>query len=329
MKKKKLLCVCIFVCSTFAALQAQRTISGTVTNAENKEGLPGVSVIVKGSVPPIGTITDNDGRYLIDVPANSTLVFSHLGRENIELPIEGTSKFDIEMNSLAVGLDAVVVTGFGNVSKASYTGSAEVVSGNIITKTQTANVTKSIEGLVPGVQVTGNSGQPGSGMNIRIRGIGSVNASNEPLYIVDGSPYDGSISSFNPEDIENISVLKDAASAALYGARGANGVVLITTKQGRSQKPIFNFKATFGVITRGIPEYDRVNQKEYYELWWTALRNKYIEEGYSKSDAGYKASGLTDNGSGGVIDHLGGYNSYNVANDQLLNPLTGKLNPNA
>jgi TonB-linked SusC/RagA family outer membrane protein len=123
--------------------------------------------------------------------------------------------------------------------------------------------------------------------------------------------------------------LKDAASAALYGARGANGVVLITTKRGRTPKPVINFKATFGVITRGLPEYDRVNQKEYYELWWTALRNRYVTEGYSKADAGLKASGLMDGGLGSVVATLGGYNSYNVPNDQLLNPVTGQLNPNA
>jgi len=302
-----------------------RQITGTVKAREDGSPIPGANVTVKGTT--IGAITGTDGRYMINVPQNATtLVFSFIGMVNQEVLIEGRTTIDVVLETSMVSVDEVVVIAYGTATKTAYTGSAEVVKSDQIVKIQTASAAKALEGVAAGVQVTGGIGQPGSSANIRIRGIGSVNASSSPLYVVDGAPYDGALNSINTNDIESISVLKDATSAALYGARGANGVIIITTKKGSAGQSTINFRATVGTVNRAVPEYDRVDVKDYYELMWEGWYNALvIASKFTPENAAATASGNTTSG---LVNKLGGYNSYNVTNDQLVG-LDGKLNPNA
>lgn len=302
-----------------------RQITGTVKAREDGSPIPGANVTVKGTT--IGAITGTDGRYMINVPQNATtLVFSFIGMVNQEVLIEGSTTIDVVLETSMVSVDEVVVIAYGTATKTAYTGSAEVVKSDQIVKIQTASAAKALEGVAAGVQVTGGIGQPGSSANIRIRGIGSVNASSSPLYVVDGAPYDGALNSINTNDIESISVLKDATSAALYGARGANGVIIITTKKGSAGQSTINFRATVGTVNRAVPEYDRVDVKDYYELMWEGWYNALvIASKFTPENAAATASGNTTSG---LVNKLGGYNSYNVTNDQLVG-LDGKLNPNA
>ena len=189
---------------------------------------------------------------------------------------------------------------------------------------QTSNVSKSLEGAMAGVQISQSSGQPGSSGSIFIRGIGSISAGREALIVVDGVPYEGSLNQIAPSDIESMTVLKDAAANSLYGARGANGVVLITTKKGKSGKTRVTFENRTGVNMRGIPSYDILTDPgEYYELYWEAMRNNmHFNQGMPYAAAGVYASQ-------NLVSELGGYNNYNVAAAELVNPVTGRLNPNA
>lgn len=221
-------------------------------------------------------------------------------------------------------LDEVMVVAYGTAKKSSFTGSASVVSGEKIAKMQTSNVSKSLEGAMAGVQISQSSGQPGSSANIYVRGIGSISAGKEALIVVDGVPYEGNLNQIAPSDIESMTVLKDAAANSLYGARGANGVVLITTKKGKSGKVKVTFENRTGVNTRGVPSYDILTSPaEYYELYWEAIRNNaHFNQGMSYAQAGIFASQ-------NLIKELGGYNNYNVSDTELINPVTGRLNSSA
>ena len=301
-----------------------RRITGTVTSEADGSSIPGVSVIVKGT--SMGTITNMNGQYTLDVPQDATaLVFSFVGMRTAEYPIVGNT-VNAVLQTDVIGVDEVMVVAYGTVRKSSFTGSAEVVGSEKIERIQTASVAKALEGAAPGVQVMGGTGQPGSSVAIRIRGIGSVNASSAPLYVVDGAPFDGNLNSINTNDIESVTVLKDATSAALYGARGANGVIIITTKKGGKGKSSINFKSSLGGVSRAIPEYDRVTPQEYVELMWEGwVNSRVIAGGSTREAAAALASGGTANG---IVGRLGYYNPFNVANDQLIG-LDGKLNPNA
>lgn len=324
MKKIFMLFTLLLITGSLAMAQTVQ-ISGTVTSQEDGAAIPGANVTVKGTT--IGALTGVDGRYQIVVPSGATaLVFSFIGMTNQEVAIEGRTTINVSLETNLVAIDEVVVVAYGTLKKSSFTGSADVVKSDQLVRIQTASVAKALEGAAAGIQVTGGTGQPGSSANIRIRGIGSVNASSTPLYVVDGAPYDGDLSSINTNDIESITVLKDATSAALYGARGANGVIIITTKKGAAGKSTINFKTNIGVVSRAIPEYDRVSIPQYYELMYEGWVNALVNaNGQTRAVATANASG---NGSSGIVKKLGGYNSYDVANDQLIG-LDGKLNPNA
>ncbi|WP_373799650.1 TonB-dependent receptor plug domain-containing protein, partial [Bacteroides heparinolyticus] len=205
----------------------------------------------------------------------------------------------VVMKAEAEQLEEVMVVAYGTAKKSSFTGSASTVSSKSIEKLQVSNVSRALEGAAPGVQVAMQSGQPGESATVRIRGIGSINSSAAPLYVVDGMPYNGSISAINPSDIESISVLKDAASTSLYGSRAANGVVVITTKKGNSQKSKVTLDARMGINSRGIPEYDIMKSPgEYMTTYWTVLKNQL--------GSGEKASA-------GLFGKLG-YNPYDTDN---------------
>ena len=227
---------------------------------------------------------------------------SFVGMESQEVAIKSHVRVTLRPN--AEMLDEVMVVAYGTAKKSSFTGSASTVSSKTIGKLQVSNISKALEGAAPGVQVAMQSGQPGESATVRIRGIGSINSSAAPLYVVDGMPYDGSIAAINAADIESINVLKDAASTALYGSRAANGVVLITTKKGSQQHSKVTFDARMGVNTRGISEYDIMKDPgEYMTTYWTVLKNQNGGDGATASAQ--------------LIGKLG-YNPYNCADDVVV-----------
>ncbi|MEJ7693768.1 TonB-dependent receptor plug domain-containing protein [Daejeonella sp.] len=204
------------------------------------------------------------------------------------------------------------------------TGSVATLNSAAIENRVVTNISNVLQGVAPGIQVAATNGQPGTSTTIRIRGFGSISASNAPLYVLDGSVYDGSIGDINPSDIESVSLLKDASSSALYGARGANGVILITTKKGKIGETKINANVNRGFSERGIPEYDRVGTLEYYPAIWQAVRNSlvYPRTGTALSPAAAAAQASTQTPASLV------YNPFNVPNNQIIDA-NGKLNPNA
>ena len=233
----------------------------------------------------------------------------------------------VVLKSDAEVLDEVVVTAYGTSTKGSFTGSAAVMKADKIEKRQVSNVSNALAGAVAGVQILSNNGQPGEDAKVRIRGVGSINAGTDPLYVVDGVPYDGDLSSINSADIESMTVLKDAASTALYGARGANGIIMITTKKGTSGKARVNFDAKWGANSRGVKNYDVLtSSKNYLEKAYEAIYNGYVQtNGMTPQAANVAANNtLLSAGNGGV-----GYQIYTVPEGQLLIGSNGLLNPNA
>ena len=273
----------------WAAVQQEIRISGTVIS--DGEPLPGVSVQIKGETT--GTITDMDGKYSISAPSDAILVYRFVGLKTVEQPVNGRDMINVTLESDSKELDEVMVVAYATAKKYSFTGAASTVKGDEIAKLQVASVSRALEGTVSGVQASAASGQPGTDAEVRIRGIGSINASSAPLYVVDGVPFDGSVNSINPDDIASMTVLKDAASAALYGSRGANGVIIITTKQGQTDsKTTVNVKASFGGSNRAVRDYDRIGTNDYFQLYWEALRNQYAKdtENYTPATAAAQAS---------------------------------------
>lgn len=281
--------VLLFTAVLHAATANDIQVSGTVVS--EGEPLPGASVLIKGTHN--GTVTDIDGHYSIKVPSDGTLVFSFIGLKSQEHKVNGRTVINVDLPADSEVLDEVMVVAYATAKKYSFTGAASIVKGDEIARMQTSNVSRALEGTVPGLQASAASGQPGTDAEIRIRGIGSINASSAPLYVVDGLPLDGSINSINPEDIASITVLKDAASAALYGSRGANGVIIITTKQGQTDsKTTVSVKASFGGSNRAVRDYDRIGTNQYFELYWEALRNQYAlnTDKYTPQTAAVQAS---------------------------------------
>lgn len=320
MKKFILMITAVFLLLLNVKAQ-DRTISGKITG-EQGEPLPGVSVTIKGS--KTGTSTNANGEYSMTVAASAkTLVFSSVNMETREVSI-ASGNFSVSLKPKADQLETVIVTvPYGTVKKKAFTGSENTITSATIQKQQVTSVTRVLEGLVPGIIATNGGGQPGTGASVLIRGVGSVNANSAPLYVLNGVPYDGSISAISTDDIESVTVLKDAAAASLYGSRAANGVIMITTKKGKKGKSAVIASVRQGFMTRGIPEYDRVNEEQYYELFWEAYRNSYVSQGQSRAAAGISASNVLT-GPNGLV-----YNAYNVPGNKLVDSITGKLNPNA
>lgn len=225
--------------------QQQKTVSGKVTDSSGG-GLPGVSVVIKGTT--IGTITDMDGKYsLPKVPENGTLQFSFVGMRSQDVAVGGKATINVTLVEESIGIEEVVAVGYGTVKKSDLTGSVASVKSDEIKAFASSNVMQSLSGRAPGVQVSQNTGAPGASVSVRIRGTNSIQGSNEPLYVIDGFPFSGS----NPtvlsnNDIESIEILKDASATAIYGSRGANGVILITTKRGKVGKTQVDFESSYG-----------------------------------------------------------------------------------
>ncbi|MBR0046070.1 MAG: TonB-dependent receptor [Bacteroidaceae bacterium] len=299
---------------------AQNVVSGIVYEAETGDPVIGASVVVKEAAG-VGAATDIDGKFTVkDVPVGGkTLVVSYIGMETKEVPLKSYVK--IYMESTSRTLDEQIVVAYGTQSRHSFTGAATTVKGESIRKMQVSSVERAFEGAVAGVQLSSASNTPGSEASIIIRGIGSVSSSQEPLIVLDGVPYEGSLNSINPKDIATLTVLKDAAANSMYGARGANGVIMITTKNGGRGKAQIDFDARLGVNTRGVGNYNIITDDgQWYKMMWESYRN--LLQGYYGEDANAIAS---EN----LIPDLVGYNSFvGVADNELVDE-NGQLNPAA
>lgn len=286
----------------------ERIISGKVTAAEDGSVLPGVNVILKGST--VGTATDSDGSYRLSVPASGgTLVFSFIGLLTQEVAIGERTVVDVVLSADVTQLSEIVVTGYGERSANSFTGSASTLGNSSFQNVPLTTPEQALQGSVPGLQLSASSGTPGSVQEIRIRGLSSINASNEPLFVIDGVPMIsgrnqqttvngnlGVLSALNPNDIESFTVLKDAGATALYGARGSNGVIIITTKRGKEGKPSIDFSSQYGFVDRATTGPKMLNAAQWDELFYESLVNR----GYYPDIASARAN--EDSGWDGVTD---------------------------
>ena len=325
--KRKMMLLMAYLFIGIGLVNAQISkVTGTVISEE--DGLPviGASVVVKGTNPPIGVVTDIDGRFTMsNLPQSAkTLMISFVGLKTVEVPIT-RDEMEVYLKADTEVLDEVMVVAYGTAKKSSFTGAAATVKGDKIQKMQVSNVSKALEGAIAGVQTASSSGTPGSSSSIIIRGLGSISSSQEPLIVVDGVPYEGSLNSISTQDIESLTVLKDAAANSMYGARGSNGVIIVTTKGSKSGKARIDFEARYGFNARGVGNYDIFKEDEagaYYEMMYESVRNSLAPEmGYAAASE-YAAKNL-----------VSGYLQYikfaGVADDALIDPTTGKLNPAA
>lgn len=301
-----------------AAYAQNMTVKGKVT--ANGLEMPGVTVSVKGTAG--GTITSLDGDFTIKADAGSVLVFSFIGYETVEVPVKENGPINVELREKTTDLDEVVIAvPYGTAKKSTFTGSAGVVDKKIIANSQVASVSQALQGSVAGLQSFSASGQPGEDATILIRGVGSVNASTTPLYVVDGVPYDGALSSISNQDIASITVLKDAAAASLYGSRAANGVVMITTKQGsKKSAPSIEISAKYGFSDRAVKDYEQVSTEQYFMLEWEAIRNMRMNLKKNPDTAEAAAAYATQN----LILNYIGINPYGTAYPQPIGT-DGKL----
>ncbi|NII82439.1 MULTISPECIES: SusC/RagA family TonB-linked outer membrane protein [unclassified Pedobacter] len=295
MNKKILILLGILTC--YVVSYAQTTVKGKVTDGNNV-GIPGVSVLIKGSTT--GASTSGDGTYSIVIPSNNaTLVFKSIGFVTREVLVGGRTQVDIILSNDENKLDEVMVVAYGTAKRGSYTGSAAVIDQDKIKDAPSTSFQNALTGRAAGVQVTASSGQAGSTPSIRIRGIGSINASNDPLYVVDGVPVvSGNIgqgsdytqatnnimNTINPADIESITILKDAAASSLYGSRAANGVVLINTKRGKLGKPKIEFRTSLGLTpTWATDNYETANVQDQVNMLYRIFHDVRTSAGQSET----------------------------------------------
>ena len=271
------------LCMLSIVMMAEQQVSGVVVDEKN-EPIIGASIQVKGGTQ--GTITDYDGEFFLTVPDDATvLVVSYVGMQTQEVAVKRSVR--VVLHEATEVIQEVVVTGYGNVSKGSYAGSAQAVDAETIEKKSPTEISKALTGEVAGVQVINTSGQPGTNATIVVRGVGSLNGSSTPLYVVDGVTYDGDISSIDPGDIASTTVLKDATATSLYGSRGANGVIVITTKKGNSgDEGKIDVDVKYGANMRLLPMYETISSPEQYvEMSWLALYNGFRSTGSTVSSA--------------------------------------------
>jgi len=293
------------------AFAQERTVTGVVS--DNTGPLPGANVSVKGS--PKGVQSDLDGRYSIKAKVGDVLIVSFVGMQDTSSKVGTSNSLDFKLEQGKV-LDEVVVVAFGRQKVKSIVGSVVTLGKEVLEKQQATSVLTALQGSAAGVLVISSGGQPGDNPTIRIRGIGSINASSEPLIILDGAPFSGNLNTISSDQIDNMSVLKDASSTALYGSRGANGVILITTKRGRlGSPPKVNFSTLIGVSGNAVPLHKLVDSDTYMKYSWEGQRNAYqYVNNQTAATAGLNASNI-------LISNLG-YNPYNATNPVDAN---GKL----
>ena len=318
--KRAILFVLMALCTT--AMFAQTiTVKGTVIGAEDSQPVIGAYVLQEGTNN--GTSTDLDGNYVLSVPKDANLVFSSVGFTTQVIPVNGRAVINVTLQTDAMALDETVVVAYGTAKKESITGAITSVNSKALEKRPVSNAVAGLEGMTSGVQINNSYGEPGATPTIRIRGFSTINGDNSPLYVVDGVPMSGSSNDINPNDIESISILKDAASAAMYGNRASNGVVLITTKKGKSDRFTVTATTNQGFYTRGTPEYDRMNADQFMEIYWRHLYNGLASQPSNAGKYTHEelAALTTDTFWGNVV-----YNVYNKPNDQVFDG-NGKLTP--
>lgn len=285
MKGIKTLFAVLFLAVGLSAVAQNITVKGTVTDAQTGDPVPGSAVVVSGTAT--GVVTDFDGTYSITVASDGVLIFSSIGYETMQVPVQGKKNLNVELSPSAEFIDETIVVAYGTAKKSSYSGSATMVRSEELAQKPVSSVEQALQGKVAGLQVSTASGQPGAATTFRIRGTGSLNASSDPLYVIDGvattsTSYSKNasdantttsiLSSINPQDIESITVLKDAAAASLYGSRAANGVVIITTKSGKAGQGHLNFNAAVGISA--VPkQYKMASSTDYYKM----VYNDYLD----------------------------------------------------
>ncbi len=328
MKQKLLIFILFGLFALQNAFAQNRKITGTVTGADDGQPLPGVSVLATGT--KIGTQTDSQGSYTLNVPTGTTsITYTYIGYTSKIVQTNSNSVINLTLTTNNKALTEVVVTAYGSTKKQAFTGTASTVTNDKFKDLQVSSITNVLQGQASGVLVVNSTGEPGTNPTVRIRGVGSINASADPFIVLDGSPYGGNINSINPNDIESITVLKDANSTALYGSRAANGVLLVTTKTGVGA-PKVNISATTGFSKRAVKDYDYVPSQQLYELTWEGLRNQ----------AQITPSLLTSSNSASAADYASKtlvptlvYNPYSIAqpvgsDGKLISGLTPLWNEN-
>lgn len=299
----------------------QRTVTGYVYSASDDHPVIGATVQVEGTT--IGTATDLDGNFTLkNIPNNAkTLVVSYVGMHTEKVAI--ADHVNVGLKDASSDLDELIVVAYGTAKKSAYTGSASVVKADQIQDALVSNATDALNGKIAGVQIQSSNGQPGTSPTVRIRGVGSLSASNDPLYVVDGIPYDGNVADINTQDIESMTVLKDAAAAALYGARGANGVILITTKKGALGNAKVTVDARWGQNHRAVPNYDVIKSTDAYveQVYRTLYNGFYYNNTMSAAQAHANANAY-------IVPRLG-YQVYTLPQGEGLIGTDGKINPNA
>lgn len=347
MKGVKLFVPVLFLVLGTVSVPAQMIrVSGHVTDASTGEGVPFAYVQIKEAevqevslgAPVRGTSTDVNGFYVLDAPTDAVLIFTSVGYVTQQVQVmpyvsngaaRGTAGaaavIDVEMHQETVALDDVLVVAYGTAKKESFTGSAEVIRADKLEKRTVANVTKALDGMSTGVITNSGSGQPGSGASVVIRGFGSLNASNNPLYVVDGVPYDGNISAINPNDIESMTIIKDASAGALYGARGANGVVIINTRKGKEGAMSVQFKGNWSIASRAIPRYETMDAYAWTEDAYMMYLIEGRRNGYQGEDIALYAIDRMLNSPEKLFGPDQMYNPFSRPIEELFDTSTGKI----
>jgi TonB-linked SusC/RagA family outer membrane protein len=318
MKKLLLVSLCVLVLCVTQVFAQNRTITGTVTAQDDGLPIPGVTVKIKGT--NTGVSTDGNGVYTISAPDNAVLTFSFVAYVSQDAAVAGRSTINITLASDNKLLNEVVVVGYGQTTRQAFTGSAKQVSGEQLQNKRVSNVSQALAGEVAGVRVINTSGQPGTEATIRIRGFGSVNGNRSPLIVVDGIVFTGSLNSINPNDIESTTVLKDAVATAIYGSRGANGVVIVTTITGKGKTSFIEADVNFGVNKALLPRYETIQSPEQFiGLVWEGLYNQRSNSAGQTPAVNAAYADARVFGTGGINAK---YNMWNVPGNQLIDPVT-------
>jgi TonB-linked SusC/RagA family outer membrane protein len=285
------------------------TVEGTVNDASGQP-LPGVNILIEGTSN--GTVTNMDGYYSLQLPSGEvTLLYSFIGMNTVKEKVAGRNQINVVLTDDSQQLEDVMVVAYGTTTKEAYTGSAQVVEAEVIENRPVTSFEKALQGTTAGLQVTSSSGQPGATAQVRIRGIGSLSAGSSPLYVVDGVPIAGGLNSINPNDIESTTVLKDAVSASLYGSRAANGVIVITTKKGKTGKTRISFSALTGIANRISDGYPLMNSTQFYEHSWMGAYNRGLMYGEHTNGTPYTSADAIAYAHGSVKDIVG-YNPFGI-----------------
>jgi TonB-linked SusC/RagA family outer membrane protein len=326
MKTKFIQILTLALIAVFQVALAQQVVTGTVTDQDGMP-LPGATIVIKGTSS--AATADFDGNFSISAASGDVLVVSYVGYSNKQVKVNSDT-IDISLSTNTL-LDEVYVTGYGSQKKLELTGSVGKIDAELLDKVKNPNVLQAALGKVAGVQIFNNSGQPGAGPTVRIRGIGSLYASSSPLVVVDGIPFNGSINTLNPQDIQSITFLKDAASVSIYGSRGSNGVIIVTTKSAEVGNISASIDMSTSFSSRATKDYDRItNPGRYYEGFFMVSRNTLMHDlGYSDAAARATAAQNLITDSAGLGYSLA-YNAFaGVPNDGLIDPATGLLSSNA